>query len=437
MSTVQPVPDDVVSECAQVFQEQQRATLSLWRATVRMWRAAASKDRQFVADELALVMNVHPQTASALVCQALEAAELPALLAAWEAGELTDRHVRAASDELRVCLDEPADRVAVLDAVLDRCRVRRDWPTPGALRRLLRAAALSYDPAAARRREQAKTDGRQTSTYSLPDGQAGYALEGPAAQVIALSEAMHARAVTVSRTPGESRSLAQIEFDLAAELLTTGTLTGGVAPSIEVQVVMPLAVATGGGNGLGELVGYGPLGPDTCRELLAHASTLRRILTDPAGNVSAVGDAVRVRRLSPAAPTAGPAASADEPTGLPAEVASAFARMMSAPLSAPGLSSERYRPTNRAVRFVQTRDRTCRFPGCTTSATGTDIDHARPWPHGPTSPDNLHCLCRHHHRAKQSGLFTVTRTPDGTTTWTATRSGRTYRSRASELVNQG
>ena len=40
-----------------------------------------------------------------------------------------------------------------------------------------------------------------------------------------------------------------------------------------------------------------------------------------------------------------------------------------------------------------------------------------PWPAGPTSPENTHCLCRHHHRAKQSNSFTVLRLPDGSTLW--------------------
>ena len=61
------------------------------------------------------------------------------------------------------------------------------------------------------------------------------------------------------------------------------------------------------------------------------------------------------------------------------------------------------------------------FPGCRRPAAQTYTDHRHPWPVGATSAENLQCLCRHHHRAKQA-LFTVGRQPDGTITWT-TRGG--------------
>ncbi len=418
-SLLGPVPDALIEEFEVAFLAQQQTTLRTWRLAASMWNAAAARDRDFVADELALLMNVHPRTAEGLMAEALLASGLPSLLMAWEAGELTDRHVRAASDELHRCLDDDADRIAVLDQVLAKCRARGGWPTPGALRRMLRAAALTYDPAAARRREKNKVDDRGTHTYPLPDGQAGFALQGPAATVIAVADAVHARALAMSRLPGEERTLAQLEFDLTAELLTTGTLAGGTAPSVEVQVVMPWETATGQGQGLGELVGYGPISPDTCRDLLAVATILRRVLVDSTtGVVVDVDDPIRVRRATADATTQTVRRDATD-------AAADLQRLRTAPVIKRDLSTSAYRPTRRATRFVKTRDRTCRFPGCTNPATGTDLDHCRPWPHGPTHPDNLHCLCRHHHRAKQSGRFTVTRNKHGTTTWT-TRTGRVY-----------
>ncbi len=260
-----PVPEALLTEFEGAFVAQQRELCRQWRLAARLWSAAAERDRAFVADELALLMNVHPQSASSLMEVSVRAADLPALLAAWEALELTDRHVRAAVEELHRCLDDATVRVAVLDRVLTRCRERaaeHGWPRPGELRRMIRAAALLIDPAAAQRRERSKTDDR--------------------------------------------------------------------------------------------------------RQLL-DAPALRRDLSTPA-----------------------------------------------------------YRPTRRATRFVRTRDRTCQFPGSTRPARWTDLDHRIAWPHGPTSPANLHCLCRHHHQAKQSSLFTVTTDQHGHTLWT-TRTGRTYR----------
>ena len=48
-----------------------------------------------------------------------------------------------------------------------------------------------------------------------------------------------------------------------------------------------------------------------------------------------------------------------------------------------------------------------------------DLDHARPWPTGPTTPTNLGGLCRRHHRLKQRRRWTYQLAPDGTATWTS------------------
>jgi hypothetical protein len=67
---------------------------------------------------------------------------------------------------------------------------------------------------------------------------------------------------------------------------------------------------------------------------------------------------------------------------------------------------------------------TCTFPGCGMPASKTDKDHRTPWPAGATDRTNTHCLCRHHHQAKQA-VFTVLADDEGTTIW-ITRSGWTF-----------
>jgi hypothetical protein len=86
---------------------------------------------------------------------------------------------------------------------------------------------------------------------------------------------------------------------------------------------------------------------------------------------------------------------------------------------------EHYRPSPKLARFIKTRDQHCRFPGCSRPAQRCDIDHLIPWPQGPTAATNLHVLCRHHHRTKQSHGWTVTMTPQGVCTWTSP-TGRRY-----------
>ena len=82
------------------------------------------------------------------------------------------------------------------------------------------------------------------------------------------------------------------------------------------------------------------------------------------------------------------------------------------------LGSRRYRPGDRLVALVRARDGRCRFPGCHVSARFCDLDHVRPWPIGGTTAANMICLCRRHHRIKQSPGWRLRLRPDGTATWT-------------------
>jgi hypothetical protein len=78
-----------------------------------------------------------------------------------------------------------------------------------------------------------------------------------------------------------------------------------------------------------------------------------------------------------------------------------------------------HRPGEALDRFVRSRDRRCRFPGCRARPTTADLDHTVPWPGGPTSAANLTCLCRHHHRlSHQAPGWRVRGLPDGGLEWT-------------------
>lgn len=93
--------------------------------------------------------------------------------------------------------------------------------------------------------------------------------------------------------------------------------------------------------------------------------------------------------------------------------------------------SRTYRPTAAIRRLVTTRDQHCRFPGCTMPAANCELDHVIPWPLGDTTPANLHCLCKHHHRAKHETGWRVSMTPDGVCSWTSP-TGRTYPTRPAD-----
>ncbi|PWW23165.1 hypothetical protein JD79_02331 [Geodermatophilus normandii] len=88
-------------------------------------------------------------------------------------------------------------------------------------------------------------------------------------------------------------------------------------------------------------------------------------------------------------------------------------------LGPPG-RADGYRPGAALDRHVRTRDRRCRFPGCRRRVPrGGDLDHAVPWPAGPTTAANLAGYCTGHHRGKhQAPGWRHTLTPDGTLTVT-------------------
>ncbi|MEU2200825.1 HNH endonuclease signature motif containing protein [Isoptericola sp. NPDC019482] len=119
-----------------------------------------------------------------------------------------------------------------------------------------------------------------------------------------------------------------------------------------------------------------PIDPDTARQLTALAPALRRILTDPeSGTVLSVGRTTYT---------------------VPADLKA----------------------------LVRTRDRTCRFPGCTHPAQQSDLDHTVAWADGgTTSAANLAALCRRHHVLKhQTGWHVRQRETTGmgdTLEWTS------------------
>ena len=86
-------------------------------------------------------------------------------------------------------------------------------------------------------------------------------------------------------------------------------------------------------------------------------------------------------------------------------------------------STPRYVVTDSMRKFVAARDETCRMWGCnrrirgSSVEPGADMDHATPWPAGPSAPANLSGLCRHHHLLKHSPRWSHVLHPDGSTEW--------------------
>jgi hypothetical protein len=129
------------------------------------------------------------------------------------------------------------------------------------------------------------------------------------------------------------------------------------APRPEIQVVVSLETLLGMVDDPAEVAGLGPVLPEVAREL-ACDGRWRAWVTDAAGAVTATG-------------------------------------------------SRGYVPSAALAQLIRAREPRCRFPGCHQPATRCDLDHAVPWPHGPTAPANLGPLCRRHHNLKTHTPWTL------------------------------
>lgn len=87
---------------------------------------------------------------------------------------------------------------------------------------------------------------------------------------------------------------------------------------------------------------------------------------------------------------------------------------------------DHYRPSAGQRRALIGRDVTCRFPGCTTPARRSDVDHTHDYARGgPTTLANLAHLCESHHMMKHQSGWSVRQKAYGVMEWTSP-TGRTY-----------
>jgi uncharacterized protein DUF222 len=392
---------------------------------------------EFFADELALVLNSSRQAASVLAEHAHTLTHvLPATQAALARGRLDPARARTIAQELgeKVRGTHPQVIAAVEAAVLPEAAgvsVRR-------LRDRLRAELAARDAAAidrARQRAQRAVDvRRRPAADGVSELIAGMTDELAAACQAVIDDLAHR-----AKTAGDARPLGMLRSGVLADLiLRPWAAPEPVTAQIEVQVPLgaltaqrflaagaplPPAFARPGtvAHPTGAVAGV-PITAAHVRDLLAQLDAIG--LTAPPGGslqFSFVDDrgalcaVATLRELRAAARCGCPAHSA----------ASCGCAVIERPPP-----TEAYAPTAAQRRFIRTRDRTCRHPGCTNKAAWADADHVIPHAQGrETDCANLCCLCRRHHRLKTFAPgWTYTITPDGILTVT-TPSGVTRTSR--------
>jgi hypothetical protein len=394
---------------------------------------------EFFPDELALVLNCSRAEATALAELALTLVErLPATWAALADGEIDWPRARALARELGwpARETEPALVTEVEAAVLPQA----SGLSVTKLRALTRRELLRRDSAAAERRRKQAERAANVSVHGAADGMAELRCFMPAPMAAAVGETLD-RYARMAKEGGDPRPIGPLRVGVLGDLVlrpwddsrppVTAVLAvtaplptlsrppcdhpaGTLPPSAEVDAVEPGEV-----NGL-------PITATQLRELLTELDALCPGGLQPpiAGsmNIALVDEATRELRATVTRPELERLARrgcVDHPAG------DCACSVLDRPEPV-----DRYRPTPAHYRFMRTRDRTCRHPGCRSRAAWADLDHVVPHGDGgPTDCANLCCLCRRHHRLKThargwrfvlrpDGVLSVT-TPSGVTrtTW--------------------
>ncbi|QHF24434.1 DUF222 domain-containing protein [Rathayibacter sp. VKM Ac-2804] len=303
----------------------------------------------------------------------------------WEVGEAICRTASSLPEASRAALDERTADGALTMTTTQLRRALRRW-----------REELHEDPLA-QRHARAREDRAVWVTPDV-DGMATLCVYGPAPAVMGAHDRLRRIARTL-RDMGDPRTLQQLSADAAVDLLCDGDIAGTTpdaehrpdptfVPGIRAEVRLTLAASTAVGldDAPAELDGYGPVPPDIARELIRTAASFTRVLTDPdTGAVDSVGRTWRV-------------------------------------------------PPPQMRLHLQLRDQTCRFPGCTRSASTAEADHALEWRNGgETSLDNLVSLCTSHHHVRHGDQWSYKRVDDhGVLEWT-TPTGRRISTRPPPL----
>jgi len=345
------------------------------------WDAAEVAEREFVS-ELACTIRVPRRTAENLIAESRAlAGELPATRAALEAGEISYQHAKVVINQAWSVPDEAKAAFEV--------EVLRSAGTVTASKLKYRARLLRerLHPETIRARHQKSVRDRAVFFEPEPDGMASLTLYDSAEKVAGAYERVMLAALSL-QGPEEVRTLTQLKADVFADIILDGVTPSGLGKGIRgaVNVTVPVLTLMGLGEEPGFLEGYGPIDPDTARQIAAGAPSFTRILVHPeTGAVLSVG-------------------------------------------------RDRYAVPEDLKRFLRVRDKTCRFPGCNRSAAHCDLDHSLDWQfEGLTAHDNLAHLCPACHALKSETGWRVLHLGDGTLEWTSP-TGRTFVSEPATVI---
>jgi uncharacterized protein DUF222 len=320
--------------------------------------------REFADDEIAARLGISPLSAGYRLRLGLALmSPLSATAGALKAGTIDVAKARTLADGCQHL--DPATAVEVESAVLNKAPQLSN----GRLKAALRKALITVDPIAAQQRCRIAKNERGVWITPLDDGVAELRALLSAPDAVVVYNVLTATAVAAKAAGDETRVMAQLRADFLVAPFKAALAAGelaGLKPAklgthrgrgAELNVMVPASVMMGVSNAPGELVGYGPITGEVCRELRAD-STMRRLVTNPVTG-----------------------------TFLAADV---------------GTYQDTYRPNAALVRHVEFRDQSCVFLGCSRPAARCHIDHSCRFPDGRTCDDNLGPLCPRHHIFKHA-----------------------------------
>ncbi|MDQ6658839.1 MAG: HNH endonuclease [Actinomycetota bacterium] len=328
--------------------------------------------REHLATEIAINLGISEGSANRQLDEAAEVAgRLPATASAHWQGLLTGWKVTAIRTET-ADVDDVVAAAVEGDVLPDAPR-----QTVPELRAAIRRSILIRDAKGAEDRHCNAVAKRKVTRFDLPDGMAGLQVTSSAPEIAAIWDTIAAVA-GLAKTAGDDRigdqRRADALVDICTDILESGRFAGSELPQAhrrrpQIQVTMPLDALLGSASPC-ELRGYGPITADQARRIAADGQ-LRRLVCDPLSG--ALLD----------------------------------------------LGRTRYEPSRELADFVLSRDVICTAPGCRQPSRRCETDHTVPYSAGgSTAAANLSALCKHHHRAKDGGGFTVRRQPDGSAIWT-------------------
>jgi hypothetical protein len=407
---------------------------------------------EWAADEVAARLSLSPSDARALLTDCLVLVEqLPATLAALEQGRIGWEHARVLVELLAPLSDEKRAEVE------ERVLARAEGKSRTQLRVAARRAVLRADADAAIKRAAAAIHDREVRLYPGDDGMGSLSITLPIPVARACVRALE-RTAEACAVEGDTRTKAQRMADCFTDLILRPGCNG--LPPVQVQLTLVAAVKTMlGGDEPGEV--DGDVVPAALVRELAYTLGLLPRPEDPGdrpSDGSATTSAAKpgsatstdAEAVSESAPEASEASEAggtaaarqgladllsrrriagttlahrpeiaivDEVSGTLLALTDAAGLRRGQGLGPPPETAG-YRPLTELDRFVRLRDRRCRFPGCRARPRKCDLDHTCPWPWGPTSHDNLCCLCEHHHRlSHQAPGWQLWAEEDGGLTW--------------------